>query len=127
MLLVGIANLASKNACTFPVSFFFFSRNVKKVLHAHAYMHARPHAHWKSSYGRRRSKDSAGAAVPLANPQFEDTWEDNGETHTFRVRGPGYMSGGGKVDAGAPFGRLVRADLFKVSTVEMWGTVGVPA
>lgn len=52
--------------------------------------------------------------MPLGNPQFASTWEDNGETHAFRVRGPGYLSGGGKVDAGKPFGRLVRADLFKV-------------
>ena len=53
--------------------------------------------------------------MPLGSPQFASTWEDNGETHTLRVRGPGYLSGGGrKVDAGRPFGRLVRADLFKV-------------
>lgn len=56
-----------------------------------------------------------GEPVPLGNPQFSETFEDNGETHSFRVRGPGYMIGGGKVDAGEPFGRLVRADLFKVT------------
>lgn len=52
--------------------------------------------------------------MPLGNPQFDATWEDNAESHAFRVRGPGYMSGGGKVDAGKPFGRFVRADLYKV-------------
>lgn len=52
--------------------------------------------------------------LPLGNPQFQDTWEDNGKSHGFRVRGPGYLSGGGKVAAGAPFGELVRADLYKV-------------
>ena len=53
--------------------------------------------------------------VSPGSPQFASAWEDNGENHTFKVRGPGYMSGGGrKVDAGRPFGRLLRADLFKV-------------
>lgn len=52
--------------------------------------------------------------MPLGNPQFDATWEDNAESHSFRVRGPGYLSGGGKVDAGKPFGRFVRADLYKV-------------
>ena len=55
-----------------------------------------------------------GEPLPLGNPQLQSTWEDNGESHGFRVRGPGYLSGGGKVDAGAPFGKLVRADLYKV-------------
>lgn len=55
-----------------------------------------------------------GETLPLGNPQFQATWEDNGDSHGFRVRGPGYLSGGGKVDAGSPFGRLVRADLYKV-------------
>ena len=53
--------------------------------------------------------------MPLGNPQFLETWEDNGESHAFRVRGPGYLSGGGKEDAGKPFGHFVRADLYKVS------------
>ncbi|CAN0254647.1 unnamed protein product, partial [Laminaria digitata] len=53
-------------------------------------------------------------AMSLGNPQFLDTWEDNGDSHAFRVRGPGYLSGGGKEDAGKPFGRFVRADLYKV-------------
>lgn len=52
--------------------------------------------------------------MPLGNLQFGDTWEDNSETHKFKVRGPGYLSGGGKVDAGKPFGRFIRADLYKV-------------
>lgn len=63
--------------------------------------------------GRRGDRD----AVPLGNPQFQATWEENGDSHAFRVRGPGYLSGGGKVDAGSPFGKLVRADLFKVRRV----------
>lgn len=65
-------------------------------------------------------------ALPLGNPQFQDTWEDNGESHGFRVRGPGYLSGGGKVDAGAPFGELVRADLYKVCTWEDGGCANRP-
>lgn len=56
----------------------------------------------------------SGEPLPLGNPQLQATWEDNGESHGFRVRGPGYLSGGGKVDAGTPFGKLVRADLYKV-------------
>ncbi len=60
---------------------------------------------------------SGGEEIPLGNPQFQSTWEDSGESHGFRVRGPGYLSGGGKVDAGTPFGKLVRADLFKVCVV----------
>ncbi|CAM9866880.1 unnamed protein product, partial [Ectocarpus fasciculatus] len=67
-------------------------------------------------------------ALPLGNPQFQDTWEDNGESHGFRVRGPGYLSGGGKVDAGAPFGELVRADLYKmeagIDRMDNIGSVG---
>ncbi|CAM9492827.1 unnamed protein product [Sphacelaria rigidula] len=87
--------------------------------------HSRRYAEWSCSC---EPKHSAGAAVPLSNPQFEDTWENNGETHAFRVRGPGYMSGGGKVDAGTPFGRFVRADLFKmepgVDRMDNIGSVG---
>lgn len=59
---------------------------------------------------------------PLGNPQFLETWEDNGESHPFRVRGPGYLSGGGKEDAGKPFGRFVRADLYKVT--QTWEEAG---
>ncbi|CAN0148017.1 unnamed protein product, partial [Ectocarpus sp. 12 AP-2014] len=66
--------------------------------------------------------------LPLGNPQFQDTWEDNGESHRFRVRGPGYLSGGGKVAAGAPFGKLVRADLYKmeagIDRMDNIGSVG---
>ncbi|CAM9638285.1 unnamed protein product, partial [Hapterophycus canaliculatus] len=69
--------------------------------------------------------------VPLGNPQFQATWEDNGDAHGFRVRGPGYLSGGGKVDAGAPFGKLVRADLYKmeagVDRMDNIGSVGKAA
>lgn len=63
---------------------------------------------------KKKRREEETGPVPLGNVQFEDTWEDNGDTHAFRVRGPGYLSGGGKVDAGKPFGRLVRVDLFKV-------------
>ena len=62
--------------------------------------------------------------MPLGNPQFMETWEDNGESHAFRVRGPGYLSGGGKEDAGKPFGRFVRADLYKVSRAWEGGAGG---
>ncbi|CAM9961831.1 unnamed protein product [Scytosiphon promiscuus] len=69
--------------------------------------------------------------VPLGNPQFHATWGDSGEAHGFRVRGPGYLSGGGKVDAGAPFGKLVRADLYKmeagVDRMDNIGSVGKAA
>ena len=48
--------------------------------------------------------------MPLASPQFAWTWEDNGETHTFRMRGPGYLSGGGrKVAGGRPTVRVPRS------------------
>ena len=42
----------------------------------------------------------------LVNPQFGSSWEDDGDTHAFRVRDPSYLSGdGGMVDAGIPFGQ----------------------
>lgn len=76
-----------------------------------------PPANGAASGGMTAGK--RGEPLPLGNPQLQSTWEDNEESHAFRVRGPGYLSGGGKVDAGAPFGKLVRADLYKVCIIRM--------
>ncbi|CBN79393.1 conserved unknown protein [Ectocarpus siliculosus] len=72
--------------------------------------------------------DSVATPPPPPVREFQDTWEDNGESHGFRVRGPGYLSGGGKVAAGTPFGKLVRADLYKmeagIDRMDNIGSVG---
>ena len=37
-----------------------------------------------------------------------------GQTHGLRVRGPRYLSDGRKIAAGASFGTLIRADLYRI-------------